>query len=394
MQEDAADALAGYPRSHFDTVADFLAGQYQQDCVGPLLGACGGGGSDGQEREAATAAALRCGSGSMLDVIMGVLGRQAPVQAADSTAASPASGSGGGAAGGGCSDSRGSDSSASLSQLLAGLDSLCSTAFGATSRVISPTLALTGSLALGPGPSALAVTHLPDGRGAAAAVAWEGQPHVLLLRGAGGGGGERTAAAPEAAVLLLPEGSAAEDLAFYKQGALALLLAGSDACRLAVLPADQLQWVELPAELLGEAEVLQLAQNALESSSGSSGVALPDEGCRQCTLPYPLVQAPLAVSATRGVGCILAGTQVRGGGDACKRASAMCLSALCAMGVALDYRRSSAACLPRLFRSACCCMIWRRKRRRRRLARMPAWTANMARLLPSPLPPACRARAV
>ena len=36
MQEDSADALAGYPGSHLDSVAEFLVGQYQKDAVGPM----------------------------------------------------------------------------------------------------------------------------------------------------------------------------------------------------------------------------------------------------------------------------------------------------------------------------------------------------------------------
>ncbi|PRW05834.1 anaphase-promoting complex subunit 4 [Chlorella sorokiniana] len=315
MQEDAADVLAGYPRSHLESVSDFLSGQFQQDAVGPLLGSTeGGSGSEGSGGGDASAAAAAAGSsssggGSMLDVLMEVLGRQALVQAADSTAASP---TGGAAAAAVILDS-GSGSSSSLAQLLAGLDAACSAAFDRTSAVISPTLAVTSSLSLGPSPSGLSLGYIPTGSEAAdaslvAAAAWEGQQHVLLLRSTDSSGSSREQEGSEAAVLLLPGSDSVTDLALYKEGRLALLLAGS-ACRLALLPPDAVQWVQLPPDLLAEADALQLAQMLLESAGGGSGTAWPEEAARQRVLPYPRAQAPLAVSASRGVGCVLAGTQ-------------------------------------------------------------------------------------
>lgn len=316
MQEDAADALAGYPRSHLEAVADFLAGQFQRDVVGPLLGPSdggSGGSGDGGAQDAAAAAAAASG-GSMLDRVMEVLGRQALVQAADSsTGASPKSGGAAAVATAGGSAGASSGGPA-LGQLLAGLQAACAAAFNRTSQVISPTLALTGSLALGPTPCALAAGYLPGG--VAAAVAWEGQAQVLLLRGVGGDE-EAAAEAPEAALLALPEGAVAVDLAFYKNGQLAMLLAGSagGAPSLVLLPQEQLQWVQLPTDLLADSDVLALTGLMLESAGGAAGgTPLPKEGARQRLLPYPRAQAPLAVSASRGVGCVLAGTQVGAGG--------------------------------------------------------------------------------
>lgn len=317
MQEDAADVLAGYPRSHLEAVSDFLSGQFQQDAVGPLLGSTDGdsSGHGGSEAAAAGMAAGCCGSGSggsMLDVVMEVLGRQALVQAADSTAASPTGGSPGAA---GVLDG-GTGSGSSFTQLLGGLDAACSAAFDSTSAVVSPTLAVTVSLSLGPSPSALALAFVPTGSEVAdaslvAAAAWEGQQNVLLLRGAGSSCvGQQDST--EAAVLLLPGSDSVTDLALYKEGRLALLLAGA-ACRLALLPPDALQWAQLPPDLLADADALQLAQMLLESQGCGSGTAWPEEAARQRVLPYPRAQAPLAVSASRGVGCVLAGTQARQG---------------------------------------------------------------------------------
>lgn len=318
MQEDAADALVGYPRSHLEAVADFLAGQYQRDAVGPLLGASADSDADASAG-AADAAAAAASSGSMLDLVLEVLGQQA-VQAADSSAVtSPvagaqAAGAFAAAASGGSSGGAAVGGGASVGQLLSGLHAACCVAFDATSQLISPTLAQTGSLALGPPPSALAAGYQPGG--AAVAVAWEGRPQVLLLRGAGEGG--EGAAGLEAALLALPEGAAAADLGFYRGGQLALLLAGgSDPPRLLLLPQEQLDWSLLSADLLADSDALQLAGLLAESAGGAPGGSpLPQEAARQRTLPYPHAQAPLAVSASRGVGCVLAGTQVRlaGGG--------------------------------------------------------------------------------
>ncbi|KAL4428023.1 hypothetical protein ABPG75_002112 [Micractinium tetrahymenae] len=313
MQEDAADALAGYPRSQLDAVSAFLAGQYRRDCIGPLLGSCseddGSRGSEGGGDSPGSPAAAAGSSGGMLDLIMEVLGRQTLVQAADSTATpggGPAAGSGGSSRGGG---------SSSLGHLLSALQAACTAAFHRTSQVISPTLQLAGSLALGPSPCALAASYQPAGEAggaaACAAVAWEGRQQVLVVRSRGGDGDAQQAnvqPAVEAALLQLPAGCAPVDLAWYKDGQLALLLAGEgQPCRLALLPQDDMQFTELPAELLGDADALQLCQLLLEST-GSGASPLP-EGCRQRELPYPWVQAPLAVSASRGVGCVLAGTQ-------------------------------------------------------------------------------------
>ena len=311
MQEDSADALAGYPGSHLDSVAEFLVGQYRQDAVGPMLGTSGSSATNGEQPAAGPAAAVAeaDASGSMLDLVMEVLGRQALVQAADSTG------------GGGGDSAAGSSSSSSLGQLLQSLDAACSTAFDRTPELISPTLALMGSVRLGPGASALTAGYLPGSGGSAAAVAWEGQQKVLLLRSSGSNGesGEGQAGW-EAAVVHLPEDSAAVDLAFYKEGQLALLLGGSggsapaqdsgSACRLALLPQEHLQFVQLPGELLADSDALQLCEMMLESSTGRKGTPIPDD-CRQRPVPYPRVQQPLAVSASRGVGCVMAGTQVR-----------------------------------------------------------------------------------
>jgi hypothetical protein len=258
----------------------------------------------------------------MLDLVMEVLGRQALVQAADST-------DGGGC--GGASAAHGTAGASSLAQLLQGLDAACSAAFGRTPELISPTLALTGSVRLGPGASAVAAGYLPSSGPAAAAaavaVAWEGQQKVMLLRSSSYGESSEGRAGWEAALVQLPaDNSAAVDLAFYKEGQLALLLAGSGdsapaqdsgrACHLALLSQEQMQFVQLPGELLADSNALQLCEMLLESSTGSSGTPLPGD-CRQRPVPYPRVQQPLAVSASRGVGCVMAGTQVGHGSLPC-----------------------------------------------------------------------------
>ena len=317
MHEDSADALAGYPGSHLDSVAEFLVGQYRQDAVGPMLGSSGSGATKGEQpaagpaaaEAAATAAvAAAAASGSMLDLVMEVLGRQALVHAADSTDF-----------GGTASD--GTAGGSSLAQLLQGLEAACSTAFGRTPELISPTLALTGSMRLGPEASAVTAGYLP-GNGpatAVAAVAWEGQQRVLLLRSSSGEGGKGHAGWEAAVVHLPADSSVAVDLAFYKEGQLALLLGGNGGgsatgldsvgtCRLALLPQEQMEFVQLPGELLVDSDALQLCEMLLESSAGS-GTPLPGD-CRQRPVPYPRVQQPLAVSASRGVGCLMAGTQV------------------------------------------------------------------------------------
>ncbi|PSC75422.1 Anaphase-promoting complex subunit 4 [Micractinium conductrix] len=305
MQEDAADALVGYPRSQLDAISSFLALQFRQDSVGPLLGRApeGSNGSSSPHAApaaAAAAAAAAAGSGSMLHLVMAVLGRQEQVQAADSTASPTSGGRGAGGSGGGGASS----AALSLGELLASVQAACSLAFDCTAAVVSPTVQLAGSVALGAAPAALAAGYVAPGSGVAAAVAWEGQQHVLLLRG---GGDEQGPAALEAALLQLPEGAAAADLAFYKEGQVALLLAWEGGCRLALLPQEQLGFVELPAGLLVEADALQLCEMLL-SHSGRGATPLPPD-CRQRALPYPRVQQPLAVSASRGVGCVLAGTQ-------------------------------------------------------------------------------------
>ncbi len=378
--------LAGYPRSHLEAVSDFLSGQFQQDAVGPLLGSTEGGSSSSRGGGGGVAAPAAAGSGSsggsMLHMVMEVLGRQALVQAADSTAASP---TGGSAAAAAVLDG-GSGSGTSIAQLLAGLDAACSAAFDGTSAVVSPTLAVTGSLSLGPSPSGLSLAYIPTSSEAAnaslvAAAAWEGQQHVLLLRSAGGSGGGQQEGC-EAAVLLLPGGDSVTDLALYKEGRLALLLAGAT-CRLALLPPDALQWVQLPPDLLAEADALQLAQMLLESAGCGSGTAWPEEAARQRVLPYPRAQAPLAVSASRGVGCVLAGTQASAEGvDAeCQGQGAQwsvahvwcvvaCWAALCPVqfrpNLALIF--DSSARFP-CCRSEWCCMTWKRTRQKRRTRR-------------------------
>lgn len=57
MQEDSADALASYPGSHLDSVAEFLVGQYQKDAVGPMLGSSGSSATSGEQPAAIPAAA-------------------------------------------------------------------------------------------------------------------------------------------------------------------------------------------------------------------------------------------------------------------------------------------------------------------------------------------------
>ena len=402
MQEDSADALAGYPGSHLDSVAEFLVGQYQKDAVGPMLGSSGSSATSGEQPAAippaaAAAAADAAASGSMLDLVMEVLGRQALVQAADST-----DGGGGGI---GCSVANGSAGASSLAQLLQGLDAACSAAFDRTPELISPTLALTGSVRLGPGPSAVAAGYLSSSGPAAAvvAVAWEGQHKVMLLRSSSDGNSGGGQAGWEAALVHLPaDNGAAMDLAFYKEGQLALLLAGSggsapaqdsgSACQLALLPQEHMQFVQLPAELLADSNALQLCEMLLESSTGSSGTPLAGD-CRQRPVPYPRVQQPLAVSASRGVGCVMAGTQV---------GTAACLACLLSRALASQHP-SLHGCHPGMLStpseqpahlppcaacSACCCTTWKRMRgsrwkKRRRAApgkrvQQTTWTARAA----------------
>lgn len=320
MQEDAPDVLVGYPRSQLEAVEVFLAGHYRQDEVGPLLGIDSSGGTHRSNGGSSTlgasrpaAAAEAAASGGMLELVMEVLGRQAVVQAADSsTGATPGgSGSGGEMASSGSSSNNGQNS---LGCLLDSLNAACLVAFGGTSEVVSPTLGLSSSVSLGPVPSALTASYLPGSATAATAVAWEGHPQVLVLRGADGG----ETPGLEAAVVQLPGSTVVADLAFYKDGQLALLLAptsagggggGQGGCRLLLLSQDRLQYVQLPGELLADCDAQQLCQMMLEGAGlAAAGRSLLDD-CRQRRLPYPRVQRPLAVSASRGVGCVLAGTQ-------------------------------------------------------------------------------------
>ena len=380
MQEDAADALVGYPRSQLDAISSFLALQFRQDSVGPLLGRApeGSNGSSSPHAApaaAAAAAAAAAGSGSMLHLVMAVLGRQEQVQAADSTASPTSGGRGAGGSGGGGASS----AALSLGELLASVQAACSLAFDCTAAVVSPTVQLAGSVALGAAPAALAAGYVAPGSGVAAAVAWEGQQHVLLLRG---GGDEQGPAALEAALLQLPEGAAAADLAFYKEGQVALLLAWEGGCRLALLPQEQLGFVELPAGLLVEADALQLCEMLL-SHSGRGATPLPPD-CRQRALPYPRVQQPLAVSASRGVGCVLAGTQVWGATGVCvqqsRRGGAGLLLDACSCSgqppaLLLCCRRSHQRC-PLLSCSESCCTTSRKRRMRRMEGKVSAQSAK------------------
>jgi hypothetical protein len=336
MQEDASDVMVGHPRSQLQAVEQFLLGQYRQDTIGPLLGSTGGTSNRGSSldgeatpAEAAAAAAPAAG-GSMLDLVMEVLGRQATVQAADSTAAVGAAPSDQGAAcdgrassGGGSGSTTGGTSigGSSLAQMLQVLRAACQAAFSSTSDVAKPTLSLSSTLTLGQAPSALAAAYLPGSATAATAVGWEGQPQMMVLRRARQHTADDAQAVVEAALLQLPSDTRVADLSFYKDGQLALLLApcssstgpdASPASRLMLVPQQHLHFVQLPGELLAGSDVLRLCQVLLEgeaSGGDAGGPPLPAD-CRQRALPYSAVQPPLAVSASRGVACVLAGLQV------------------------------------------------------------------------------------
>jgi hypothetical protein len=317
MSEDATDALAGYPLSQLEEVGAFLAGQYRRDAVGAMLGGGGdddGGGVDeGRDGGGASPTAAPAGGG-MLELVLAVLGGRAAAGAGDSTAGSP----------GATAADGGGDS---LGRLLGGVQRACRAALGGTAEVVSPTLRLASSLALGPPPTALAAAYL--GSTAVVAAAWEGQPLVLLARGEEGGLGQGGAAAEpglQGALVRLPPGTRAVDLAVYREGQLALLLgpAGGDeqqpgggACHLLLLPPERLRFEPLPGALRPEGQRGAAAEQALP------------EGCRRRLLPYPRVQAPLAVSASRGVGCVLAGTQVGGGGDWLGGGGGVCVCGVC-----------------------------------------------------------------
>ncbi|KAL4858703.1 Anaphase-promoting complex subunit 4 [Chlorella vulgaris] len=334
MQEDASDVMVGHPRSQLQAVEQFLLGQYRRDTIGPLLGSTGGtsnrGSSlDGEATPAEAAAAAPAAGGSMLDLVMEVLGRQAPVQAADSTAAVGAAPSDNGAAcdsgasrGGGSGSTTGGTSigGSSLAQMLQVLRAACQAAFSSTSDVAKPTLSLSSTLTLGPAPSALAAAYLPGSATAATAVGWEGQSQMMVLRRARQHTADNAQAVIEAALLQLPSDTRVADLSFYKDGQLALLVApcssstepdSSPASRLMLVPQQHLHFVQLPGELLAGSDVLRLCQALLEgegSGGEAGGLPLPAD-CRQRALPYSAVQAPLAASASRGVACVLAGLQ-------------------------------------------------------------------------------------
>ena len=292
MQEDASDVLVGYPCSQLEAVEDFLAGQYRRDEVGPMLGAAGNA-VGGEPADAGASC------GGMLCMVMEALGGRAGVHAADSTAsASPTGKAGGGSAA----------HSSSLGHLLHGLQSTCQAAFGGTSELISPTIAPISSLALGSAPSAVATSYLPSG-GAAVAVAWKANSQVLVLRST-----QLDAAVFEAALLQPPEGAAVIDLAFYRDGQLALLITADGgspstvSSQLSLLPQEHLRFMQLPQDAAQDCDALQLCQMLLDGDGGLAVDRLDE--CRQRRLPYPRLQPPLAVSASRGVGCVLAGTQV------------------------------------------------------------------------------------
>jgi hypothetical protein len=122
--------------------------------------------------------------------------------------------------------------------------------------------------------------------------------------------------------------------------------------------ACRLPWV-------GACNSLILATAPLQVCLGLSlveGSAL--ESARQRRLPYGQVQRPLAVSPSRGVGCVLAGTQVwmdaRVFVNVCVGVHALWLNlkeikALCP----LTEKRGPSAC------RGCCYLTWRRTRKRR-----------------------------
>ena len=370
MHEDSADALAGYPRSHLDSVSNFLAGQYRRDAVGPLLmcddhpgndsrgrsmddageaalpGSSGGGGGNNASSDSGGS-----GGDDFMQDVHEVLSRQCrrPMER-DEAGESPA------ASADQRADAPDGSSPPDLVLLLRKLQAACAAALGRVCEAISPTLQLAGdTFSLGPAP-ALALGHLPPqlGGGSITAVAWQQQQQeagdhegrrrvqcVVVLRRqmldeGGGGGGGSSGRAAEAAVLQLPlDVAAVVDLAFYKNGQLALLLLsqsregsegeneGGGTCRLVLVPLGALKFVALllqplppgvlaaPSSSSSWDNVLQQLVAGGQGGAGGSGVEaqqLP-EGCRQRALPYPRAQGPLAVSASRGVGCVLAGTQ-------------------------------------------------------------------------------------
>ena len=344
LQEDSHDTLVGYPRSQMDAVGVFVRTQYLHDAVGPQLWGPGGPAAAaavaGEEMLAADAEgegegafSSHGGMGSatdtwgLVDEVLARLrrstlgGTAGPDRSGSSSGSRGPTGSGGGSSG----------TPPSIQQQLRWLQSAVAAALRRTCETISPTLTVESSIQLccpaaeeggaeAEGgacvcatPSALAYQR--DAAGPAVCISCGDQ--VMLIRSSGGGsggGGSSNDAPPgrEGALLQLPAGARAVDVTFYKQGQLVLLLARPGEATLAMLPQDQLHFAPLPADLAPAGEgALEACRRLL---GAASAVTLLPEGIRQRRMPYDHVQRPLAVSASRGVGCVLAEPQVRWNG--------------------------------------------------------------------------------
>ncbi|GAB4814517.1 hypothetical protein N2152v2_001563 [Parachlorella kessleri] len=221
----------------------------------------------------------------------------------------------------------------SLASQLAALGAACEAALGRVAAAMAPTVERTHTWSLGPSPSTLALDYLPlptiepgqtGGDGALlCALCWHGceaptgaaqqaQQGVMLLRV------QAAAGQVEGALLGLAPGESPVDAGFYKQGSVLLGLAtqsaqsmasgqgaGAAPCRVVLLPEDQVQYEALMPDLLVPGSGFG-ALKVLQTLGAAS--ALPPS-CRQRSLPYPSVHPPLAVSAPRGVACVLVGTQ-------------------------------------------------------------------------------------
>ena len=269
----------GYPQAHLDAVADFLRDGYARDAVALSLQRASGGACPVHARAGAASAS----SGS-LELVLEVLGASPSLAEAASLGGDP------------------SDTcSCSVTDLYASLASACHGTICCTAASISPTVVLTQQMVLGPPPAALTLAY--QAQDALLCAAWPDQPQVLVLR-------VSQAGALDAALLRLPGDAAVVDVAFYKPGQLALAIEG-EAGSLDMLELEALAFVELPPAALAESDLLSLCQLLAESTGGPT--ERPAERRRRrlpCSAATGGVQAPLAVSASRGVGCVLVGTQV------------------------------------------------------------------------------------
>eukprot|EP00887_Chlorella_sp_A99_P001987 scaffold18.g1987.t1 len=303
LQEGSHDALAGYPRSQVAVITEFVRGQYVYDAIGLQLYGPGGGGAHGGAAPGSPATQpQRQQWQQKVDGGSDGLGLIHEVLEAGCSSSSRGAGAAGALA----------DAQPSIRQQLAELETGISSALSGTCAGISPLLAVASGLGLGAiaadetgkQPSQSALGWVPAEAGGAAVGCACFAEQVLVVREAvprqTGAATPAVAGGAEGALLQLPVGTHAVDVALYKEGQLVLLLAEEGGAALVMLQQDRLAFSPLPADAPDCRELLARV---------GAVTPLPESGIRRRRLPLVDVRPPLAVSASRGVGCVLAAPQ-------------------------------------------------------------------------------------